>query len=62
MITRAAVLGSGAWGTVFAKVLDPAAEDAAKLGPEVRGELIGLLAHLDPAKVQAAGLAAFVQA
>jgi hypothetical protein len=48
---------------VFAHVLDPSAED--QIGDETRGELINLISALhaeDPAKVQAAGLGAFVRA
>jgi len=46
---------------VFAHVLDPSAED--QIGDETRAELINLVGALnaeDPAKVHAAGLAAFV--
>lgn len=47
---------------VFAFVLDPT-NTSDQIGDEVRGELIGLLSllnHEEPAKVQAAGLTAFV--
>ncbi|RDX41000.1 ARM repeat-containing protein [Polyporus arcularius HHB13444] len=46
---------------VFAFVLDPTSED--QIGDEIRAELIGLIGLLnreEPAKVQAAGLSAFV--
>ncbi len=46
---------------VFAFVLDPTSED--QIGDEIRAELVGLIGLLnreEPAKVQAAGLSAFV--